>query len=170
VSTSFSTTQALDCILTEIASDAPARKRADIEPRPQAANSAPLARSFASSDKSNKPWRQRIAIKTNGRILFIDIPDIVAVEAEGNYVRLCRKSSTHLLRESISAVEKKLSDCGFVRIHRSVLVNAAMVAEVKRLSTGEHLLWLSNGKEYTVTRTYKKNLRSISQTCIGGEL
>ena len=124
---------------------------------------------------SNPPQRQshgesRIAIKTTGRILFIDVADIVAVEAEGNYVMLHHKSSGHLLRESISTVEEKLNSRGFIRIHRSVLVNAAEVEELRRLSTGEHLLRLRNGKEYTVTRTYRQNLRNMSPTCIGGEI
>jgi DNA-binding LytR/AlgR family response regulator len=112
----------------------------------------------------------RIAIKTPGRILFIDAADIVAVEAEGNYVMLHHKSSAHLLRESISTVEEKLSGRGFIRIHRSVLVNAAKVEEVRRLSTGEHSLRLINGEVYTVTRTYRQNLRNLSPTCIGGEI
>ena len=125
---------------------------------------------------SHPPQRQvqlgesRVAIKTTGRILFIDAADIVAVEAEGNYVMLHHKSSAHLLRESISTVEEKLSARGFIRIHRSVLVNAAKVEEVRRLSTGEHSLRLRNGKEYTVTRTYRQNLRNLSPTCIGGEI
>jgi DNA-binding LytR/AlgR family response regulator len=171
VSTSLSTTHpGLDCLLTEIARDTSAREQADVKLRLKQANSLPSAHSLASAEKPDNPWRDRIAIKANGRILFIDIPDIVALEAEGNYVRLYRRSSAHFLRESISVAAEKLRNCGFLRIHRSVLVNAAMVAEVKRLSTGEHLLRLNNGKEYTVTRKYKKNLRCVSLTCIGGEL
>ena len=118
----------------------------------------------------SKIGESRIAIKTTGRILFIDAADVVAVEAQGNYVMLHHKSSAHLLRESISVVEEKLSGRGFIRIHRSVLVNATKVEEVRRLSTGEHSLRLTNGKQYTVTRTYRQNLRNVSPTCIGGEI
>lgn len=145
MSTSFSTTHQIpQRILTGIANDQPQRQ--------------------------SQLGESRIAIKTTGRILFIDAADIVAVEAEGNYVMLHHKSSAHLLREAISTVEEKLSARGFIRIHRSVLVNAAKVEEVRRLSTGEHSLRLRNGKEYTVTRTYRQNLRNVSPTCIGGEI
>jgi len=120
--------------------------------------------------RHNQLGESRIAIKTTGRILFIEAADIVAVEAEGNYVMLHHKSSAHLLRESISTVEEKLRGRGFIRIHRSVLVNASAVEEVRRLSTGEHSLRLRNGKEYTLTRTYRRNLRNVSPTCIGGEI
>jgi DNA-binding LytR/AlgR family response regulator len=171
VSTGFPTTQqALDCVLPGMVRGTPAREHTDVESRPEAANAVSSSDGLASLEKSINPWRDRIAIKANGRVMFIDIPDILAVEAEGNYVRLFRTSSTHFLRESISAAAEKLRNRGFLRIHRSVLVNAAMVAELKRLSTGAHLLRLNNGKEYTVTRTYKKNLRFVSLTCIGGDL
>ena len=109
----------------------------------------------------------RIAIKAKGRILFIDVGDVIAVEAKGNYVLLLHTSSSHMLRESISAMEEKLNLHGFVRIHRSVLVNAALVEEIQPWSTGEYVLRVRGGREYTVTRTYKKNLQLLAQLWIG---
>ena len=109
----------------------------------------------------------RIAIKAGKKILFIDSADIIAVEAEGNYVLLQHKSSAYLLRESISTMAAKLSLFGFVRIHRSSLVNAAFVEEIQRLSTGEYVLRVRGGKKYFVTRTYKKNLHLLAESWIG---
>jgi DNA-binding LytR/AlgR family response regulator len=111
----------------------------------------------------------RIAIKARGGILFIDTADIIAVEAKGKYVLLFHISSSHLLRESISTMEEKLNLHGFVRIHRSVLVNAALVEEMHPLSTGEYVLRVRGGREFTVTRTYKKSLRLLAQLWIGME-
>ncbi len=109
----------------------------------------------------------RIAIKVKGRILFISPVDVIAVEAQGNYVALRCGSSTHLLRESISAVAEKLEPNGFIRIHRSVLVNISFVAEIRPHSSGEYILHLNGGKKYTVTRIYKKNLKSLANFWIG---
>ena len=89
------------------------------------------------------------------------------VEAEGNYVLLQRDTGSYLLRESISAIAEKLKPYRFVRIHRSVLVNASFVQEIRPCATGEYELHLRNGKQYTVTRTYKKNLRSLAEFWIG---
>jgi DNA-binding LytR/AlgR family response regulator len=111
----------------------------------------------------------RIAIKSKGRILFIDAADVIAVQAKGNYVLLLSTSSSHTLRESISTMEEKLNLHGFVRIHRSVLVNAALVEEIHPLSTGEYVLCVRGGKEFTVTRTYKSNLQLLAQLWIGTE-
>ncbi|MGB6801592.1 MAG: LytTR family DNA-binding domain-containing protein [Candidatus Sulfotelmatobacter sp.] len=109
----------------------------------------------------------RIAIKTEGRILLIDAGDVIAVEAKGRYVLLLQISSSHLLRESISTMEEKLNLHGFVRIHRSVLVNAALVEEIHPLPSGDYLLRVRGGRELTATRTYKKNLQLLAQCWIG---
>jgi DNA-binding LytR/AlgR family response regulator len=109
----------------------------------------------------------RIAIKVKGSILLIDPGDVIAVLADGNYVLLQRESSAYLLRELISVVAEKLEPFGFIRIHRSVLVNTAFVEEIKVYPTGEYGLRVRGGKEYTVTRTYKQNLKSIAELWIG---
>jgi len=111
----------------------------------------------------------KIAIKSNGRILFIDPDDVVVVQAEGNYVLLQRETGSYLLRESISTMAEKLKAYGFIRIHRSVLVNSSYVLEIRACATGEYELRLRGGKEYTVTRTYKKNLRLLADYWIGTE-
>jgi two-component system, LytTR family, response regulator len=110
-----------------------------------------------------KGLASRIAIRAGKKILFIDTADI----AEGHYVLLQHKSSGYLLRESISTMAEKLSLFGFVRIHRSSLVNAAFVEEIQPLSTGEYVLRVRGGKKYTVTRTYKKNLHLLAESWIG---
>jgi two-component system, LytTR family, response regulator len=109
----------------------------------------------------------RIAIKAKGRILFIDPADVVTVEAQGNYVLLQRKSGSDLLRESMSTIAEKLRPYGFVRIHRSVLINASFVEEIEPWATGEYVLRIRGGKEFTVSRTYKKNLHSIAPLWFG---
>lgn len=111
----------------------------------------------------------QIAIKTNGRIVFIDPKEVITVKAEGNYVVLQRRSCSNLLRESISVIEEKLKPYGFVRVHRSLLVNRAQVDEVKAWTTGEYGLRLKNGSEYTITRKYKKNLKDLAASWLGLE-
>jgi len=117
------------------------------------------------------PRRQapRIAFKTKGRILFLDLVEIVAVQAEGNYVSLQHRPNPYLLRESLSSMAEKLKPFGFIRIHRSVVVNISAVEEIQPLPTGEYRLRVKGGKEYLVTRTYKDNLRDLAQLWVGSE-
>lgn len=111
----------------------------------------------------------RIAFKAKGRILFLDLAEIVAVQAEGNYVSLRHPANPHLLHESLSSMAEKLKPYGFIRIHRSVVVNISAVEEIQPLPTGEYKLRVKGGEEYLVTRTYKDNLRDLAQLWVGSE-
>jgi two-component system LytT family response regulator len=110
-----------------------------------------------------------IAIKTKGRILFVDLVDVVIVEARGNYVLMHRQSGSYLLREPISTMAEKLKPFGFIRILRSVLVNSSFVEEIQPWTTSEYGLRIKGGKEYTVSRTYRNNLRSLARFWVGTE-
>jgi DNA-binding LytR/AlgR family response regulator len=124
-------------------------------------------------------WRQmeviakrqvpRIAFKAKGSILLLDLADILAVQAEGNYVSLRHQTNAYLVHESLSSMTEKLRPYGFVRIHRSVVVNISAVEEIQPLPTGEYRLRIKGGKEYLVTRTYKHNLRDLAQLWVGSE-
>jgi DNA-binding LytR/AlgR family response regulator len=126
-----------------------------------------------------RAWRQleviakqqapRIAFKTKGSILLLDLADILAVQAEGNYVSLQHQTNAFLVHESLSSMAEKLKPYGFIRIHRSVVVNISAVEEIRPLPTGEHRLRVQGGKEYVVTRTYKHNLRDLAQLWVGSE-
>jgi DNA-binding LytR/AlgR family response regulator len=109
----------------------------------------------------------RIAFKVKGRILLLDLADILAVQAEGNYVSLHHRLHPYLVHESLSSMVEKLKPYGFIRIHRSVVVNISAVEEIQPLPTGEYRLRVKGGKEYLVTRTYKHNLRDLAQLWAG---
>jgi two-component system LytT family response regulator len=111
----------------------------------------------------------RIAFKAKGSILLLDLADILAVQAEGNYVSLRHRTNAYLVHESLSFMAEKLRPYGFVRIHRSVVVNISAVEEIQPLPTGEYRLRVKGGKEYLATRTYKHNLRDLAQLWVGSE-
>jgi DNA-binding LytR/AlgR family response regulator len=112
----------------------------------------------------------RIAIKAKGRVLFVDALDVVVAKAQGNYVALMHKSGCYLVRETIATAEQKLAPLGFVRIHRSILVNTALVKDLRRDNTGTYVLRTTDGKEHPVGRSYKNNLRVIARSWLGVDL
>jgi two-component system LytT family response regulator len=132
-------------------------------------DAANLIRALQQLDVMAKRHAPRIAFKAKGRILLLDLADILAVQAEGNYVSLRHRPNAYLVHESLSSMAEKLKPHGFIRIHRSVLVNILAVEEIQPLPTGEYRLRVKGGKEYLVTRTYKHNLRDLAQLWIGSE-
>ena len=135
--------------------------------RAKAERAAKFIEALPQLQKLSRPGPAMIAIKAKGRILFIKPGDVVAVQAEGNYVSLQRESDSYLLRESISMVAEKLKPYGFIRIHRSALVNTSFVVEIKPYSTGKCGVRVKGGKEYAVTSSYKKNLKPLTEFRIG---
>lgn len=94
---------------------------------------------------------------------------MLAVVAQGNYVVLERQSGSFCLRESISTMAERLEPYGFVRIHRSALVNRSWVEEIGPRLTGECRVRLRGGKEFTVTRTYRQNLKALAELWLSND-
>lgn len=111
----------------------------------------------------------RIAIKTKGSILLIDTAEVSAIEARGSHVLVRRTPGSLPLRASMSTVEKELAAYGFVRVHRSLVVNSAWVLEIFSTSAGEWMLRMRSGEQYAVSRSYRRNIRLLAQSWIGIE-
>jgi len=111
--------------------------------------------------KSNSRYPERLTIKSNGRILFLRVAEIDLVEAADNYVKLHVGNETHLFRETMAALEEKLSPERFVRISRSVIVNVESVKELHPLFHGEYSVTLRSGARVTLTRGYREQLRQF---------
>ena len=103
------------------------------------------------------PAPERIVVKSGGRIFFIRVDEIDWIDAAGNYVRLHVKGETHLFRETMNGMEKRLDRSQFVRIHRSHLVNADRIRELLP-GNGEHIVVLRNGVRLTLSRGYRDRL------------
>src|ERR1700683_2049349 len=132
-------------------------------------DAANLVRVLRQLEVIAKRQAPRIAFKAKGGILLLDLADILAVQAEGNYVSLRHQRHPYLVHESLSSMAEKLKPYGFIRIHRSVVVNTSAVEEIRPLPTGEYRLRIRGGREYSVTRTYKHNLRDLAQLWVGSE-
>jgi two-component system LytT family response regulator len=111
--------------------------------------------------KVGSKYPERLAVKSKGRIVFLRLTDIDLVEAADNYVKLYVGKDTHMLRETMTALEEKLSPDRFVRISRSAIVNIESVKELHPMFHGEYVVTLRNGTRVTLTRGYREQLRQL---------
>jgi two-component system LytT family response regulator len=107
------------------------------------------------------PVTDRMPVKTNGRVMIVNVADIDWVEADGDYVSVHVGPKCWLLRETIAATEARLALSGFVRIHRSTLVNIYRVRELLPLSKGEFTVVLRDGTELKLSRNYRFALERL---------
>ena len=103
---------------------------------------------------------QRIAVRDRGRILLLFAKEIECVEAEGDYASLRVGEKSYLVRETMAAMEARLGP-GFLRIHRSVIVNAARIRELRPQPNGEFMVVLHSGLEVRASRGYADRLRGV---------
>jgi two-component system LytT family response regulator len=103
----------------------------------------------------------RLPIKVDGRIIVIRVPDIDWIEAERDYVSINIGGKSWLMRETIAALELRLALSGFVRIHRSTLVNAERVKELRPQDKGEYTVVLNDGTELKLTRHYRSAVERL---------
>jgi len=103
-------------------------------------------------------YTNRIVFKSRGRILFLPVSDIRWIGAEGNYVRLSTATETHLLRETMAHLEQRLDPRGFLRVHRSFMVNLKYVKEVRRESNGDSVVIMDSGHKVALGRSYRASL------------
>jgi DNA-binding LytR/AlgR family response regulator len=74
---------------------------------------------------------QTIPVELAGVTRFVVRSDIRYVEAQGDYARLHTDTESHLVRVPLSTLAERWADAGFLRIHRSLLVNGHHVREVR---------------------------------------
>ena len=116
----------------------------------------------ASSSQDALPsMTDRIPVKSHGRVMIVNVAEIDWVEADGDYVSVHVGSKSWLLRETIAAAEARLALSGFVRIHRSTLVNIYRVRELLPLSKGEFTVVLLDGTELKLSRNYRFALERL---------
>lgn len=104
--------------------------------------------------------RDRLVIKSSGRIYFVRTRDIDWCEANGNYVRLHVAAQTHLVRGTMAHIESQLDPAQFVRIHRSTIVNVDRIQELHSSFGGEYVVLLHDKTRLTLSRGYREGLQA----------
>src|SRR4029077_16603950 len=101
---------------------------------------------------------ERLVLKSNGSLPFLDGDEGEWIEAAAVYIYLHAGSHSHLYRSSVTQLLQRLNPRRFVRIHRSAAVNTARIRELRSLSHGDFALMLKDGTELTLSRAYRARL------------
>jgi DNA-binding LytR/AlgR family response regulator len=100
-------------------------------------------------------------IQAGARLIRVPIADIAAVRSAGNYVEFVLTDGRRpLMRSSLSAVLEELAPRGFVRCHKSWLVNRARVTGLKPGGSGDYAVELG-ALEIPLSRRYPEALAAL---------
>lgn len=105
--------------------------------------------------------RRNLPIRARGRVYFVDVEEIDWVEAADNYVKVHTQGEAHVVRQTLRRMEETLSPQGFIRVHRSAIVNVARIREVQPWFSGDYVVLLRDGTRVTSSRAYRSNIRAL---------
>jgi hypothetical protein len=118
-----------------------------------------LAEGAEDGSASQQPVTDRFLVKKLGREFLVKVADIDWIEASGNYVNLRVGTKAYPLRETMAGIEARLADAGFMRVHRSAIVNLDRVVEIVPFDTGDGEARLAGDLRVPVSRRFRKELR-----------
>lgn len=134
------------------------RARAQVTQRRQGA-APPDLRALLETLAGRAGYPERFAVRVGHRLLFVPVQTIDWIGAEGNYARLHAGKQTHLVRDTMTALERRLDPRHFLRVHRSTIVNLRRVREIQTLSSRTFVLILDDGTKLESSGGYRRAIQ-----------
>jgi DNA-binding LytR/AlgR family response regulator len=165
--------QAVDYLLKPVAFDrfreALRRAKARLEARAADIRFEELLRLITALQESQanggRKVRRDFWVRQRGEMKRIMAEDIIAIQAEGDYVSLETAASSHLVSESLKSIEARMDPNLFLRIHRGALVNLNAVRGLRRRGPRSLYVVLDNSRQLPVGPNYAK---AVSARLTGG--
>jgi two-component system LytT family response regulator len=99
---------------------------------------------------------ERLAVKSEGRVVFVKPVEIVWLEAADNYVVIHLADRERLtLRETLSSLEERLPTADFVRVNRSAIVRIDEIKELEPTFHGDYTVVMRNGTRLPLSRSLR---------------
>jgi two-component system, LytTR family, response regulator len=109
----------------------------------------------------DRGYAQRLVVRDAGRVFFLRVDEIDWIEAAGNYTCIHAGKDTHLLRETMKALEARLDPDRFLRVHRSTIVHVERIREMRTGVHGEYEVVLADGTRLSSSRSYSQRIRRL---------
>ena len=110
-----------------------------------------------------KDIRDYYPVKEGNKITLIQFSEIVDFSADNNYIFLTDVyGRDYLVDSNLTDLESKLPK-DFIRVHKSTIINAKLINEVKKLANGRYDLVMKCEKKRIIScsRNYNEKIKSI---------
>ena len=157
---------AIDYLLKPVTAErfakALARSKERLQAKPAADEASRQILSLLETIAAPRRFLRRLAVRSSGKTVFVDVEEIEWIEAAENYVQLHVGRAGHLLHVTMNALEKSLDPQSFVRIHRSVIVNVKRIRELQPVTHGEYVVTLESGVRVQSGRMYGERVKALA--------
>lgn len=97
-------------------------------------------------------YLERVPVRIDEHIAFVNVDDIVWIKASGNTVLLHLADRVHELRETMTALSTRLNPRHFARVHRSAIINVRRVQAIHPWFNGYHVVTMDTGQKLRMSR------------------
>lgn len=113
------------------------------------------------ADARGRQGAQRLALRSEGRLILVPTADVEWIEASGNYVHVHAHGAVHVLRETMKHMEGLLDSARFVRIHRGAIINLGHVRALEPWTHGEYVVVMNSDMRLMASRVYVGRLKEL---------
>ena len=119
--------------------------------------------SGSSGPGPNSVPNRRVIGRVGGEYHLLDADEVIAFQADRELVWIVTGKQRLLATQSLRAIEGRLGEPQFQRVHRNAIVNVSHVRKIVKLSSQRWLLTLSNALQITVSKRQAHSIRKILQ-------
>lgn len=99
---------------------------------------------------------QNLTIKTDKKLIVVDLNEIYFLESLGNYVKVWLENNFLLTQKTLTSFEEQLQSDQFVRVHKSFILNRKFLHFLEG-----HVIHLKNGTQLPVGKNYRTLVREM---------
>ena len=104
---------------------------------------------------------ESITVTIQNKRVPVSVKEIIYIRADKPYLNIQTPTGRYLHTGTLKEMLGKLEDGGFIRVHRSTILNRAFVAHFKSRSNGDYDVTLKNGEVVRMSRNYYASFRAI---------
>lgn len=111
---------------------------------------------------SGEPGRaavRKVVGRSGNDYVLLDINEVLAFQAEGDLTWIVTGKQRYLATQNLKAIESRLKDTFFQRIHRNALINVNQIRKMSMLTSQRWLITLTGGQEFIVSKRQARNVR-----------
>ncbi len=109
-------------------------------------------------DGDDIQYADRLVVRAQRCVELVAVGDILWAEASGNYVRLHLGSDTVRVRSTFESILSRLDPNTFLRIHRSIVINADHLRRVTASNGSDAMVVLSDGTRLNLSRSHRADV------------
>jgi DNA-binding LytR/AlgR family response regulator len=120
-----------------------------------------MVRARPLGDSAFAPKRPLLVGKRKHRLYPLSAESVEYIESDGNYVTIHAASATYRSRDSVKRLSAELTNSGFVRVQRSLLINIRAISFVEPVGRGRFKFTLSSGPDLYSSSSYRESILRV---------